>query len=184
MSLVPLLPLFHRFNREHFSGSLVKGSQPLLAVRWSDGRLRKTAGFYRRGPLLAAAGGQGCEIVLSRPLLEPLPQSATESTLCHEMIHAWIDLVLHVREGHGPHFHARMAAINAAQSEFQLSVRHQFPVPITPPRWWAVCPCCGRRSPYRRRMKKAACRQCCDRHHGGSWHASCVLVYEPASPED
>ena len=70
---------------------LVLGDQPLVAIRWSDGRLRKTAGFYRRG--LGAPHKQGCEIVLSKPLLGKLPQSATESTLCHEMIHAWIDLV-------------------------------------------------------------------------------------------
>ncbi|KZR68824.1 MULTISPECIES: SprT family zinc-dependent metalloprotease [Prochlorococcus] len=181
MPLVPLLPLFHRFNREYFNGALAIGSQPLLSVRWSDGRLRKTAGFYRRG--LRVDGRNSCEIVLSRPLLELLPQTATESTLCHEMIHAWIDLVLQVKESHGPNFHARMAAINAAQNQFQVSVRHQFPVPQTPPRWWAVCPRCGLRSPYQRRVHRAACRQCCDRHYGGSWHASCVFVYEPASPE-
>ena len=99
------------------------------------------------------------------------------------MIHAWIDLVLQVKESHGPNFHARMAAINAAQNQFQVSVRHQFPVPQTPPRWWAVCPRCGLRSPYQRRVHRAACRQCCNRHYGGSWHASCVFVYEPASPE-
>ena len=104
MPLVPLLPLFHRFNREYFNGALAIGSQPLLSVRWSDGRLRKTAGFYRRG--LRVDGRNGCEIVLSRPLLELLPQTATESTLCHEMIHAWIDLVLQVKESHGPNFHA------------------------------------------------------------------------------
>ena len=172
-----MLPLFHRLNREHFDGSLARAGKPLPAIRWSDGRMSRTAGFYRRGP--AVAEGRGCEIVLSRPVLEPLPQEATESTLCHEMIHAWVDLVLHSREGHGPHFRRRMNVINASQDRFQVSVRHSYPVPAKAPRWWAVCPTCRRRTPYRRRVRNAACRSCCDLHHGGQWHASCLLHYEP-----
>ena len=178
MPLEPLLPLFHRLNREHFEGALSNGHQPLVSVRWSDGRLRRTAGLYRRGPSVAPPLGR--EIVLSRPLLDPLPREATESTLCHEMIHAWVDLVLRRDEGHGPRFLERMALINAAQSRFEVSVRHRFPVPQSPPRWIAVCPRCGQETPYRRRMRQAACRACCDRHHGGRWNASCLLRYEPA----
>ena len=177
MPLEPLLPLFHRLNREHFDGTLVQGVQPLLAVRWSDGRMRRTAGMYRRGPRVAPPFGR--EIVLSRPLLDPLPRSATESTLCHEMIHAWVDLVVRAQESHGPHFRQRMALINRKQSRFEVSVRHRFPVPVTPARWLAVCPCCGRTAPYRRRVRNAACRPCCDRHHDGVWHASCLLRFEP-----
>ena len=67
MSLVPLLPLFHRFNREYFDGALANGYKPKLALRWSDGRLTRTAGFYRRTPI--GFGNQICEIVLSKPLL-------------------------------------------------------------------------------------------------------------------
>ncbi len=177
MSLTPLLPLFHAFNRKYFDGSLSNGSQPLMSLRWSDKRLRRTAGFYRRGP--GVVGDKGCEIVLSRPLLTPLPGSATESTLCHEMIHAWIDLVLDVREGHGHNFCKRMALINAVQNGFQVTVRHQFPVPPSLPKWWAICPNCGLRSPYKRLVRGAACRKCCDAHYGGRWNASCVLLYEP-----
>ena len=47
MTLVPLLPIFHRLNRQYFDGLLVKGTQPIVSVRWSDARLRNTAGFYR-----------------------------------------------------------------------------------------------------------------------------------------
>ena len=71
MTLEPLLPLFHRLDREHFDGSLAPGGQPLVTLRWSDGRLSRTAGLYRRGR--RADGSDLCEIVLSRPLLEPLP---------------------------------------------------------------------------------------------------------------
>ena len=179
MPLVPLLPIFHDFNREHFDESLTLGLQPIVSVRWSDGRLRKTAGLYRRSQRIGAS--QRSEIVLSRPVLEKLPQIATESTLCHEMIHAWIDLVLRVSEGHGPNFHARMAAINAAQARFEVSVRHKFPVPLDSPKWWAVCSCCGMRFPYKRLVRGAACKQCCNTYHGGHWHSSCLLTYEAAS---
>ncbi len=178
MPLLPLLPLFHRLNREHFNGTLAVGSSPLVSVRWSNGRLRKTAGFYRRGPNVE--GEHGCEIVLSSPVLKLLPQSATESTLCHEMIHAWVDLVLHSREGHGPNFLARMNAINAAQSIFQVTLRHQFPVDAESPRWWAICPSCSRKFPYQRRVKGAACRKCCDEQNFGIWNSRFLLVYEPA----
>ena len=182
MPLEPLLPLFHRLNREHFDGCLVRGTGPLVALRWSDGRMRKTAGFYRRGPAVAPPLGR--EIVLSKPLLDPLPRCATESTLCHEMIHAWVDLVLGQRESHGPCFRAQMEAINASQTRFKVSIRHQFPVQQSSPRWIAICPTCGQRTPYRRRVRQAACRLCCDRHHDGHWHVSCLLSYVPAPAQD
>ena len=141
--------------------------------------MRRTAGLYRRGR--HPDGRPLCEIVLSRPLLDPLPQEATLSTLCHEMIHAWLDRVARVREVHGPQFRARMAAINAAQDEFRLSVRHRFPVPARPPRWIARCPSCGLAAPYRRRQAGIACRLCCERFHGGRWNAAYQLVFEPAA---
>ena len=50
MPLVPLLPIFHRFNREYFDFALTERDLPILSVRWSDGRLTRTAGFYRHGP--------------------------------------------------------------------------------------------------------------------------------------
>ena len=177
--LEPLLPLFHRLNREHFEGSLLRDNRPLVAVRWSDGRLTRTAGLYRRGR--RPDGSDLCEIVLSRPLLEPLPRQATLSTLCHEMIHAWVDRVLGVPEVHGPRFRARMARINASQSDFEVSVRHRFPVPLKPAPWIAHCPRCGLRSPYRRRREGLACRACCERLHGGRWHPDCLLRFEPSA---
>ncbi|WP_411868701.1 SprT family zinc-dependent metalloprotease [Vulcanococcus limneticus] len=179
MPLEPLLPLFHRLNREHFAGSLAPGGTSLVAVRWSDGRMRRTAGLYRSGR--DADGRDLCEIVLSRPLLEPLPREATLSTLCHEMIHAWVDRVLGVREVHGPQFRARMAAINAAQDEFRLSVRHRFPVPARPPRWIARCPSCDLAAPYRRRVKGVACRLCCERFSGGRWDPRYQLLFEASA---
>ena len=180
MPLEPLLPLFHRLNREHFDGGLVERDSPIVDLRWSDGRLTRTAGFYRHGR--RADGSRLCEIVLSRPLLDPLPRQATLSTLCHEMIHAWVDRVLGVREVHGPSFRERMERINRSQSEFQVSLRHRYPVPVKPPAWIAHCPSCGLRAPYRRRREGLACRTCCQLLHGGRWHADCLLVFEPAAP--
>lgn len=181
MPLEPLLPLFHRLDREWFDGSLAPAGQRLVDLRWSDGRMRRTAGLYRRGR--HADGRPLCEIVLSRPLLDPLPQEATLSTLCHEMIHAWVDRVVGVQEAHGPHFRARMAAINAAQAGFKVSIRHRYPLPASTraPRWLASCPNCGVSAPYRRRVQGLACRFCCDRLHGGRWHASCLLRFEQAA---
>ncbi|WP_320663618.1 SprT family zinc-dependent metalloprotease [Prochlorococcus sp. MIT 1223] len=177
MPLLPLLPIFHRLNREYFDGLLVKEHEPIVSVRWSDGRLRNTAGFYQRGP--SVAGRNGCQIVLSRPVLINLPKSAIQSTLCHEMIHAWIDRVLKVREAHGPNFRARMQEINASQNEFEVNIRHNFPVQNKRPKWIATCPLCGTSSFYKRLLKGAACKHCCDILHGGKWHASCLLIYEP-----
>lgn len=175
-----MLPLFHRLNREHFSGDLADAEgKALVAVRWSDGRMRRSAGLYRFGR--DRHGIAISEIVLSRPLLEALPLQSTLSTLCHEMIHAWVHRVQQSDEVHGPCFRARMAAINAAQQDFVVSVRHRFPVPTVPARWLARCPCCGMQSPYRRRRAGVACRACCERWHGGCWHPSCQLVFEPAS---
>lgn len=185
MPLEPLLPLFHRFNREHFEGALAPAGQPLVTVRWSDGRMRRSAGMYRFGR--RADGTELSEIVLSRPLLAPLPREATCSTLCHEMIHAWTHRVLQVREVHGPLFRARMAAINAAQGVFVVSVRHRYPLPGEPAgagpayRWLARCPRCGVSAPYRRRVKGLACRACCQLHHGGRWDASCLLEFVQAA---
>ncbi len=179
--LAPLLPLFHRLDREHFDGALTPQGQSLVSVRWSDGRMRRTAGLYRFGR--RPDGSPLSEIVLSRPLLEALPQSAIASTLCHEMIHAWIHRVLGLEEAHGPQFRARMAAINAAQSEFQVSIRHRFPLPVQTPRWLARCPGCGLEVPYRRRSQGVACRLCCERFHAGRWHARYQLVFEPVAGE-
>ncbi len=178
MPIEPLLPLYHRLDREHFDASLAPGGSALVSLRWSDGRMTRSAGLYRRGPDL-------CEIVLSRPLLEPLPREALLSTLAHEMIHAWVDRVLQVREAHGPLFRARMAAINAAQDRFMVSVRHRYPMPSQPappaPPWLACCSRCGASIPYRRRVRGLACRPCCQRLHGGRWHPSCLLEFVAAS---
>ena len=176
MVLVPLFPTFHRLNREHFQGMLARGSDSLVSIRWSDGRLTNTAGFYQRGPRVKS--NKGCEIVLSKPVLAHLPQTAITSTLCHEMIHAWVDLVLGIRETHGKNFRAYMKMINNSQNEFQVTIRHQFPTSSRPPKWVASCDSCGKKSFYKRLVKGAACKYCCDNLYGGRWDPRCLLNYE------
>ena len=111
MVLIPVLPLFLKLNRQYFENSLFEEGVPIVSVRWSDGRMRTTAGMYRRKTNFF--GVKAGEIILSKPVLEHLPKKALMSTLCHEMIHAWIDIVLEVEEAHRPNFHKRMAKINS-----------------------------------------------------------------------
>ena len=179
MSLIPVLPLFLKLNRQYFQNSLFENGVPRVSVRWSDGRMRTTAGIYRRKTNLF--GGKASEIILSKPVLENLPEKALKSTLCHEMIHAWIDLVLKVEESHGPYFHKRMAEINASQTDFQVTVRHSFPTANTIPKWLATCPLCKKIIRYRRIVKGAACRSCCNKFFEGRWNEKCLLQYQPFS---
>ena len=182
MSLIPVLPLFLELNRHYFQNSLFENGVPRVSVRWSDGRMRTTAGLYRSKTNFF--GDKTSEIILSRPVLENLPQKALTSTLCHEMIHAWIDLVLKVEEAHGPNFHKRMAEINSSQADFKVTVRHSFPISKKEPKWLATCSVCKRSFPYRRMVKGAACRSCCNNFFGGRWNEKCLLLYEPFSEVD
>jgi len=179
MSLIPVLPLFLKLNRQYFQDSLCEKGVPRVSVRWSDGRMRTTAGLYRRKTDLF--GVKASEIILSKPVLENLPEKALLTTLCHEMIHAWIDLVLKVEEVHGPNFMKRMAEINSSQTDFQVTVRHSFPISKKLPKWLATCPLCKRSVRYRRIVKGAACRSCCNNFFKGRWDEKCLLQYQPFS---
>ena len=181
MSLIPVLPLFLKLNRQYFQNSLLEKGVPIVSVRWSDGRMRTTAGIYRRK--INLFGVKAGEIILSKPVLEHLPEKALMSTLCHEMIHAWIDLVLKVEESHGPNFYKRMAEINSSQSDFQVTIRHSFPIAKKKPKWLATCPSCKKSFRYRRIVKGAACRSCCNNFFSGRWDEKCLLQYEPFSED-
>ena len=175
MSLKPVLPLFVELNRQYFHNSLSEKGVPRVSVRWSNARMSTTAGIYKRKTNFL--GVKASEIILSRPVLENLPQKALMSTLCHEMIHAWIDLVLEVDEAHGPNFLKRMGEINSVQNDFQVTVRHSFPTKKRIPKWVATCPSCKRCFNYRRIVKGAACRSCCNKYFGGQWDQKCVLEF-------
>ena len=179
MSLIPVLPLFLKLNRQYFQNSLFEKGVPRVSLRWSDGRMRTTAGMYRRKTNFF--GVKSGEIILSKPVLANLPEKALMSTLCHEMIHAWIDLVLNMEEVHGPNFHKRMAEINSSQTDFQITVRHSFPVSKKIPKWVATCPSCKKKFHYWRIVKGAACRSCCNNFFGGQWDEKFLLTYQPFS---
>ena len=127
MPLIPALPLFLELNRQYFKNSLLENGFPRVSLRWSDGRMRTTAGILRSKTNLL--GVRSSEIILSRPVLVKLPQKALFSAFCYEMIHAWVNLVLKVEEAHGSNFFKRMAQIKSAQFDFKITVRHLFPVP-------------------------------------------------------
>lgn len=128
--------------------------------------------------------GSSARSLLSRPLLEPLPSEALLSTLCHEMVHALVDRVLGINEVHGPHFRARMQAINSSQEASQVSVLHRYLLPASSARWLAHCPRCAA-PPLQtqgvpgRPAASVAIAFMGGAVHGGRWHRSCLLRFEP-----
>ena len=140
MAVIPLLPLFHNFNKSFFANSLAIDFESLVKVRWSDNRLKTTAGFYKRSN---ANGYISSEIVLSKPILESLPSRDIQSTLCHEMIHAWIDRILKTNEIHGINFVNKMNEINSRQDFFQITIRHSFLVSRKELKYKGKCLHCG-----------------------------------------
>jgi len=175
MSLIPLLPLFHRFNKQFFDNSLKVNQQPLVKLRWSDNRLKTTAGFYKRKKI---NGLIDSEIVLSKPILCKLSNREIYSTLCHEMIHAWVDRILKKDEIHGPNFLNKMNQINAKEHNFQISVRHNFPVERREFKFTGKCINCGEKYMYRKRIKNIACKKCCKLFFNGSWNKNCLILFD------
>ena len=175
MGVIPLLPLFHKFNKSYFNNSLVIDLEPIVKVRWSDNRLKTTAGFYKRSK---ANGYISSEIVLSKPILEYLPLRDIQSTLCHEMIHAWTDRILKINEIHGVNFVNKMNEINTKQDSFKVTVRHNFPVFRKELKYKGICRHCGSTYMYRRRMKNIACKSCCNLFFNGIWNEKCLIVFE------
>ena len=175
MAIIPLLPLFHKFNRLFFDGSLVTDNIPIVNIRWSDNRLKTTAGFYKR---INKNGIINSEIVLSKPVLKNLTCKEVESTLCHEMIHAWVDRTLMVRESHGYNFLKKMNQINSQQNSFQVSVRHNFPVVRNALKFKGICSNCGEIYFYRRRVRNIACKKCCNLFFNGNWNNKCLIKFD------
>ena len=175
MSVIPLLPLFHRFNKQYFENSLTDNQQPLVKVRWSDNRLKTTAGFYKRKK---NNGFRDSEIILSKPILTKLSNSEINSTLCHEMIHAWVDIILKKNEIHGPNFLNKMNEINEKENFFQISVRHNFPVERRELKYEGICKNCGKKYMYRKRIKNIACKKCCNLFFNGLWNKECLILFD------
>ncbi len=175
MAIIPLLPLFHKFNKSFFDNSLVRDSEPIVKIRWSDNKLKTTAGYYKREKINGIIYSQ---IVLSQPILKQLSLKEIQSTLCHEMIHAWIDRILKINEVHGLNFLKKMHQINTQQSSFQISVRHNFPVFKKEFKYQGICINCGSKFLYRKRVKNISCKTCCDLFFHGEWSKQCLIKFE------
>ena len=175
MTVIPLLPLFHKFNNQYFENSLTVDQQPLVKVRWSDNRLKTTAGIYKSRKINDAIDS---EIILSKPILSKLSNCEINSTLCHEMIHAWVDRILKKREIHGPNFINKMREINEKEKNFQISVRHSFPVERKELKFIGTCQNCGKKFIYRKRIKNIACKKCCNTFFNGLWNKSCIILFD------
>ena len=53
MAVIPLIPLFHDFNKFFFVNSFAIDFEPTVKLRWSDDRLKTIAGFYNVISLMA-----------------------------------------------------------------------------------------------------------------------------------
>ena len=175
MPLIPLLPIFHKFNGMFFDETLTDNQQPLIKIKWSDNRLKTTAGFYKRKKL---DGVIFSEIILSKPILENLSIKYIQSTLCHEMIHAWVDRILKINEIHGPNFIKKMDEINSKQNFFEITIRHDFPVFRKALKYKGTCNHCGEKYLYRRRIRNIACKKCCNLFFNGKWNKKCLITFD------
>lgn len=175
MTIVPLLPIFHRLNKSFFDETLTCNQKPILKIRWSDNKLKTTAGFYKRKKI---NGMLSAEIVLSKPILSKLENTKVQSTLCHEMIHAWVDLILKVNEIHGTNFVNKMNEINRLQDDFIVSIKHNFPVLRKELKVRGICKYCGEIYLYRKRVKNIACKKCCNLYFNGVWNSKCLIVFD------
>ena len=175
MAVISLSPLFHKFNKLYFYNFLVIDLELIVKVRWSNNRLKTTAGFYKRSKV---KGYISSEIVLSKPILESLPLQDIQSTLCHEMIHAWIDRILNINEIHGVNFIKKMEQINLQQNNFKVTIKHNFPVFRKELKHIGVCLNCGNQYLYRKRMKNIACKKCCNLFFSGLWNKKCLIIFD------
>lgn len=114
---------FARLNLAHFGGAL-----PAYRIRYNR-RLTAIAGRIRYRPPV---------IELSAPLLQAHPGHA-ETTLLHEMIHAWLHL-LRLPTSHGRDFKRKMREVGLT------SIYHSMPTATKrrrAVRFRLICPRCG-----------------------------------------
>ena len=175
MAVIPLLPIFVKFNRLFFENSLILNQEPIVKLKWSDNRLKTTAGIYKRKTI---KGNIISEIILSKPILENLSLNEIHSTLCHEMIHAWVDRILKINEIHGPNFNRKMLEINSLQNNFKVQIKHDYPVIRNALKFKGKCIYCGQIFMYRKRVKNLACKKCCINFFNGAWNKNCLIQFE------
>jgi len=175
VAVIPLIPIFHKFNKLFFENTLTINNEPIVKLKWSDNRLKTTAGFYKR---IKTNEIIQSEIILSKPVLANSELKNIYSTLCHEMIHAWVDRVLQINEIHGVNFINKMEQINLQQNNFKVTIKHDFPVFRKELKYVGVCLNCRNQYLYRKRMKNIACKKCCNLFFNGLWNKKCLIVFD------
>ena len=175
MAVIPLIPIFHKFNKIFFENTLTINQEPILKIKWSDNRLRTTAGFYKKIKIKETIQS---EIILSKPVLANSELQNIHGTLCHDMIHDWIDRILNINEIHGINFISKMEQINLQQNNFKVTIKHNFPVLRKELKYVRVCLNCGNQYLYRKRMKNIACKKCCNLFFNGLWNEKCLIIFD------
>jgi|TARA_B100001059_G_C17433208_1_gene379011 formylmethanofuran dehydrogenase subunit E len=94
------------------------------------------------------------------------------------MIHAWVDRILNINEIHGPNFLSKMNEINKEENNFQISIRHNFPVERKALKYTGKCLNCGEKYMYRKRIRNIACKKCCNLFFNGSWNKKCLILFD------
>ncbi|MFH1687235.1 MAG: SprT-like domain-containing protein [bacterium] len=139
-----LYVMYGRLNREYFNNLL-----PPVTIEYSN-RMLSTAGSYSPSKRLIRIG---------RRYHEVFPADLVD-TLKHEMIHI-------VYPDHD-------AAFRSEARRLQVSMKARYhPSLMKPPRYWYVCPQCGREYPRQKRLRMASCGRC---SHGSRFDRRCKLT--------
>jgi len=163
MTNIDLVRVFTDWNLRSFRGQL-----PVPELRWNS-RLQTTAGRFtpnRKKPVIEVA---------SYLLEEDDPEKLVRDTIGHEMIHYWL-WVCRKPYGHTAEFHEKMEEIGV--SRYNPVPRHR------PFKHCYVCDQCDNRIWVRRRLKAAACADCCNRYAGGEYHPRFQLRWVPVTAEE
>ena len=145
-----LVRIFSEWNLKSFGGEL-----PIPEIRWNS-RLRSSAGRFipSRGKSIIEIANYLCE--------EQDAEALIRDTIGHEMIHYWL-WVKRRPYGHTPEFHQKMREIGVS--------RYNSVPRLRPFKHCYACGTCGQKIFVRKRLKTAACAQCCDRHAQGKYHS-------------
>jgi len=71
-----------------------------------------------------------------------------------------------------------MNQINEKENNFQISVRHTFPVERRELKYTGTCKNCGEKYMYRKRIKNIACKKCCKLFFNGLWNKKCLILFD------
>ena len=77
----------------------------------------------------------------------------------------------------GQNFLTKMGEINEKENNFQISVRHSFPIKRMELKYMGKCQNCGQIFRYRKRIKNIACKKCCKLFFNGAWNKNCLIMF-------